>query len=158
MHLKISETGEIEYASMTNTPLDIKVADHFFDEYPAFCWKMDVNGLVLKDDAEELKNLADAEKAEKVKNARMKELESIILIEVQKILDDGAKEKGYDSIISACSYMGSTNFGAEAQSFLDWRDAVWTYVYQAESDIKNGDRSEPTIEEFLNELPTRILP
>ena len=75
---------------------------------------------------------------------------------IQKLLDAEARKAGYDNIISACSYVGSTNFGAEAQSFLDWRDAIWTYAYQVQTDVKSGSRELPTIDELLAELPIRV--
>ena len=75
--------------------------------------------------------------------------------EIQLMLDKEAQKAGYDSIISACSYLGSTNFGDEARSFLDWRDAVWTYAFKVEQDVINGLRTMPTINELLGELPKR---
>ena len=75
---------------------------------------------------------------------------------VQTMLDTAAREAGYDSIISACSYVGSINFGTEAQSFLNWRDAVWTYVFQVQADILAATRTEPTLDELLLELPARL--
>ena len=75
---------------------------------------------------------------------------------VQNLLDTSAREAGYDSIISACSYVGSTNFGVEAQSFLNWRDAVWTYVFQVQADILAQLRTEPTLAELMAELPARV--
>ena len=157
MHIKISETGKLEFASLV-TPLDIEIANDFFSEFPAFCWSYIEGEMVLKDDAQELKDVAIAEKAAIIEEKRLEQIKLTLIETVQKILDDGAKEKGYDSIISACSYVGSTNFGDEGRSFLDWRDAVWTYVYQLESDISDDTRTEPTIEEFIAELPVRILP
>ena len=81
---------------------------------------------------------------------------------VQNLLDTEAQSLGYDNIVSACSYMGSLNFGAEAQSFLDWRDACWSYCYTQlgytqllDTDINY--RTLPTTEELLLELPTRVI-
>ena len=77
-------------------------------------------------------------------------------IAIQSKLDEEAKASGYHSIISACSYTGSVNFGAEAQSLLNWRDAVWTYAFQVESDILSGARTLPTLDELIAELPARV--
>jgi len=75
---------------------------------------------------------------------------------VQKMLDNSSVTRGYDSIISECSYASSTGtFGAEAQITVNWRDAVWTYIFQVQVDIKSGDRTEPTLSELLDELPAR---
>ena len=75
---------------------------------------------------------------------------------VQKMLDDSAVTRGYDSIISECSYASSTgNFGKEAQITVNWRDAVWTYIFQVQGDIDSGARTEPTLNNLLTELPVR---
>ena len=75
---------------------------------------------------------------------------------VQVMLDDSAKTRRYDDIVSECSYATSTGtFGAEAQITVEWRDEVWTYVAQVESDVMAGLRTMPTTDELLNELPTR---
>lgn len=77
---------------------------------------------------------------------------------VENMLNDSAKTRGYDSIISECSYATSTGtFGAEAQVTVDWRDAVWTYVYQVQADVNSGARIEPTLSELMLELPIRGL-
>ena len=46
---------------------------------------------------------------------------------VQNMLDSAAKAKGYDSILSACSYAAYPNpFQAEGQEFVAWR--AWCSV------------------------------
>ena len=77
---------------------------------------------------------------------------------VQKILDDEAKSLGYDSINSAIVYIGSPNskFNDEAIAFRDWKSDVWTKVEGIMEDVASGDREEPTLEEFIGELPTRL--
>lgn len=73
---------------------------------------------------------------------------------VQKLLDDTAKTYGYDSIFSVCTYTGFTNeFQTEAITIAKWRSNVWSYCYQELDKITNNLRTEPTIEEFLTELP-----
>ena len=79
--------------------------------------------------------------------------------QVQSLLDRTAVERGYDSVVSACSYAASSGtFGAEGKAFVEWRDAVWTYVYQVQSDILSGNRSEPSMAVLLSELPPFVLP
>lgn len=73
---------------------------------------------------------------------------------VQKLLDDTAKEKGYDSMLSAASYAGYTNpFQAEALALAEWRSAVWTKCYEILADVKVGTLTAPSIEELLADLP-----
>lgn len=62
---------------------------------------------------------------------------------VQKHLDAAAFAKGYDNIVSACSYAGYENeFQAEGESFGVWRAAVWKYCY-AELDKVIGGQRDP---------------
>lgn len=75
---------------------------------------------------------------------------------VQAHLDAGAQAKGYDNILSACSYAGYTNpFQTEGQSFVVWRGAVWAYCYEQLALVKAGTRTAPTVEELIAELPMR---
>jgi len=157
LYLHTDENNEIIEVSL-NKKSKLQVGDTFFSEYPVPAWKVVDDVLTLKENADEIRDTAIAEKAAKIEANRIKELKETITKEIQKFLDTAAQEKGYDSIISACSYVGSANFGAEGKSFLDWRDAVWTYVYQVEDDVENEVRTEPTLEELLVELPQRILP
>lgn len=77
--------------------------------------------------------------------------------EVQKVLDDAAKSRGYDSMISAASYAGYPNdFQAEALSLATWRSAVWTKCYAVLAEVKAATRVAPTIQELLAELPTLV--
>jgi len=52
-------------------------------------------------------------------------------------LEKVAQEWGYNSIVSAASYVNSTNtqFKAEAEALIEWRDKVWaeTYTIKAEN-------------------------
>ena len=73
---------------------------------------------------------------------------------VQNHLDSAAKAKGYDNILSACSYAYSASaFGDEGRAFVIWRDAVWAYCYQVLADVEAGGRTIPTPEELTTELP-----
>jgi hypothetical protein len=77
---------------------------------------------------------------------------------IQSLLDSQAQEKGYDNILSACSYAGYANsFQAEAISFLEWRSACWTAGYQVLADVEAELRTAPTVEELLAELPARVV-
>lgn len=75
---------------------------------------------------------------------------------VQSHLDGEAQAKGYDNIISACSYAAAPNpFQAEAVSFVTWRGDVWAYCYQELAKVQAGTRPMPTIEQIIAELPVR---
>lgn len=80
-----------------------------------------------------------------------------LVVAVQKMLDAAAREKGYDNIVSACSYAGAPNdFQTEGASFLAWRSAVWTCCYAELAKVQAGTRPLPTIAEIMAELPARV--
>ncbi|MEW9586617.1 hypothetical protein [Paraburkholderia sp. DGU8] len=81
-------------------------------------------------------------------------------VAVQSHLDDTAKERNYDGILSACTYATSTNakFAAEGQACVAWRDACWAYCYQALADVQDGKRAAPTIAGLIADLPTPTWP
>ena len=73
---------------------------------------------------------------------------------VQEYIDSQAKNRGYDSIVSACSYAGYTNeFQTEAVSLGVWRSAVWTKAYQVQADVEAGTIPMPTVDELIAMLP-----
>lgn len=72
---------------------------------------------------------------------------------VQNMLDNAAKAKGYDSILSACSYAAYPNqFQAEGQEFVAWRGAVWAKCYEILREVEAGTRPAPTVSELLAEI------
>lgn len=75
---------------------------------------------------------------------------------IQAYLDAEAQSKGYDNILSACTYAYPNNpFQAEAESFVVWRSNVWAYCYGELDKVTTGSRTMPTIEQIIRELPTR---
>ena len=78
---------------------------------------------------------------------------------VQNMLDNAAKAKGYDSILSACSYAAYPNpFQAEGQEFVAWRGAVWAKCYEILGEVEAGTRPVPTVSELLAELAATATP
>lgn len=79
---------------------------------------------------------------------------------VQGLLDQSAQSKGYDGILSACSYAISSHprFGPEGQAFVAWRDAVWDHCYTVLAQVGAGQREVPTIADLLLEIPALSLP
>lgn len=74
----------------------------------------------------------------------------------QERLDAFARTKGYDGILSACTYATSPtqSFAAEGQYCVNQRDATWATLYQIMADVVAGQRSIPTWEQLESELPT----
>ena len=74
---------------------------------------------------------------------------------VQAALDNFAKTRGYDGIMSACSYSNSTDaqFKLEADYCIQLRDTTWRMGYAILAEVKTGTRPIPSIEELIAELP-----
>jgi len=79
---------------------------------------------------------------------------------VQRRLNDFARSRNYDNILSACSYVTSTvpQFAAEAAYCVEARDATWATLYAGLADVQAGNRPMPTLEEILLELPVLTWP
>jgi hypothetical protein len=75
---------------------------------------------------------------------------------VQAHLDNTARTRNYDNILSACTYATSIHepFQMEGQACVEWRDSVWLYCYQVMYAVQNGLRALPTEAELLAEIPT----
>ncbi len=74
---------------------------------------------------------------------------------VQTHLDAVAQSQGYDSIISAVSYAGSTHpvYGPEGVALSAWRDACWDYTFQVYADVESQSRVMPEPDVLVGELP-----
>lgn len=80
---------------------------------------------------------------------------------VQAHLDAKAREKNYDGILSAASYAAlpvGEPFQAEGLAYAKWRSAVWAKCYEILEAIQKNERTAPTIEVLIGELPALILP
>lgn len=88
----------------------------------------------------------------------MSNTEILLLVKkrIQDLLDEKAIAKGYDNILSACSYAGFDNpFRKEGEKFGQWRSEVWSKGYAILKDITEGHRKLPkSFKEILDELPT----
>lgn len=64
---------------------------------------------------------------------------------IQQWMDDEAVKLGYDSVLSACSYIntGNPKFDAEGEGFRQWRSAVWERGYQLIDEVIAGQREVP---------------
>lgn len=75
---------------------------------------------------------------------------------VQRLLDEFAKQRGYDSIVSAVSYGNSSvqQFANEGQRALQKRDEAWTNMYAYIAEVKAGSKPVPkSVSEIEAELP-----
>jgi len=89
------------------------------------------------------------------------EITELVKVKAQWLLDTGARAHGYDSIISACSYTGSSNatFAGEGQAFSDWRDQMWTWAITKLEAVSTGAEVLPAAMELLvSDMPELSLP
>lgn len=79
---------------------------------------------------------------------------------IQAHLDATARERQYDSIHTLIGYRGDPNpeFAAEAEAGFVWRSAVWTYANAELAKVMAGQREQPTVEDFIAELPAMVWP
>ena len=79
---------------------------------------------------------------------------------VQKYLDDFARTRNYDGILSAATYATSAvpKFKAEGQYAVEARDATWAKCYEILAAVGGGSRPMPTMEELITELPVLTWP
>lgn len=63
----------------------------------------------------------------------------------QRRLDDFARTRNYDGILSACTYATSTvpKFAAEGQYAVQARDATWAALYALLEEVQAGQRPVP---------------
>ncbi|MCZ4501027.1 MAG: hypothetical protein JWQ74_3582 [Marmoricola sp.] len=74
------------------------------------------------------------------------ELQNEIVMGAQRRLDDFARSRNYDSIMSACTYATDPNptFSAEGQKAVNLRSATWAALYQMLREVQTGARSMPS--------------
>ncbi len=79
---------------------------------------------------------------------------------IQRLLDNAARDREYDNILSLCSYLDSSIplFAAEAQVAKQWRDDIWGYCEAVRMQVLSGQRPAPTVEQLMTELPVPNWP
>lgn len=79
---------------------------------------------------------------------------------VQQHLDNFARTRNYDGILSAATYATSQvpKFKAEGQYVVEARDATWAKCYEILAAVEAGSRPMPTMDELLAELPVLTWP
>lgn len=80
---------------------------------------------------------------------------------IQKRLDDFARTRNYDSILSACTYATSavTKFNTEGQACVNLRDATWAAAYDILAEVEAGNRPMPqNLNDIEADLPALVWP
>lgn len=94
-------------------------------------------------------------------NQRKQQIQDQIVAATQTRLDDFARTRNYDSILSASTYATSptAKFQQEGQYAVQARDATWAALYSILADVLAGTRPMPTgYEEIEPELPALVWP
>jgi hypothetical protein len=104
--------------------------------------------------------VTDPAKVQAKQVAQAKALQVALGAAIQRLLDATAQARGYDHMLSLCSYAESTNarFKAEALAGMAWRDAVWAKAGQVLDQVQAGTRAVPTEAELLGQLPAISWP
>ena len=78
---------------------------------------------------------------------------------IDRLLDTTAQAKQYGSAVACASYVTSTNpqWKAEAEAFVSWRDAVFVYAINIQTEVQGG-APIPSFDEFVSGLPTIVWP
>lgn len=130
------EAGNITFSQALNEPIKIQ------------SWN--VEGISQPTD-EELIDLMSQYESQFESDSIKKEAKYAIMDHLDKI----AQSKDYNSSLSCSSFSNSTvsQWKNEASIFIEWRDAVWSYAFQQFDLIQQKQRTIPTIDEFIQELP-----
>ncbi|MDD2711281.1 MAG: hypothetical protein PHU77_00035 [Simplicispira sp.] len=80
-----------------------------------------------------------------VDQAEQMSLQEQVVAATQTRLDDFARTRNYDGILSACTYATSTvpKFAAEGQYAVQARDATWAALYGLLEEVQAGTRPVP---------------
>lgn len=90
-----------------------------------------------------------------------KQIEAQFIAAIQQRLDDFARTRNYDNILSACTYATSTvpKFKTEGQACVNLRDATWAAAYAILAQVQAGTRPMPTsIADIETDLPALVWP
>lgn len=74
---------------------------------------------------------------------------------VQAHIEATVRARNYHDAATCASYIGSTipAWQADAETFVAWRDSVWVYVYAQLAAVQAEQRTQPSIEDLVYELP-----
>lgn len=79
-----------------------------------------------------------------------------IIFQTQQRLDNFAQTRGYDSILSLCSYANSTNpkFAKEGSYGIEIRDLTWLKLYEVYDQVISNERPFPkSFLDVVDDLP-----
>ena len=89
------------------------------------------------------------------------QVQAEIVTATQERLDDFARTRSYDGVLSLCTYASSPNpkFKAEGQYGVEARDATWSKLYEILAEVQAGTRPMPSgYADIEPELPPLVWP
>jgi hypothetical protein len=94
-------------------------------------------------------------------SAMAAQIQSEIVTATQNRLDDFARTRNYDGVLSLCTYATSTNskFKSEGEYGVEARDATWATLYEIMTEVEAGTRPMPSgYADIEAELPALVWP
>lgn len=83
---------------------------------------------------------------------------NMISAAVQQYIDLKAQSLGFDNINSVAKYIGFTNtYQADALALAQWTVSIWEYIEAELVKMQAGQRTIPTVDEAIAELPTYVV-
>lgn len=81
-----------------------------------------------------------------IRTKSLEEIQNEVVAGTQQRLDDFAQTRGYDNIMSVCTYATSTRpkRAGEGQRAVELRDATWDTLYQMLAEVQAGTRPIPS--------------
>jgi hypothetical protein len=104
--------------------------------------------------------LSPAQIAENIE-AKNRSIRQEITTSTQQRLDEFAQTRGYDGVLSLCTYATSANpkFRQEGLYGVEARDATWAKLYEILAEVEAGARPVPSgYAEIEPELPALVWP
>ena len=126
-------------------------------------WEIVPRFVEYTDEQDVVHTVAEQEAAAIAADATAKTLafQSAVVVATQARLDDFARTRNYDGILSACTYASSTinKFLVEGQYCVNMRDATWMVLYSLMADVQAGNQPMPaTVADVLAVLPALEWP
>lgn len=103
----------------------------------------------------------NAAELQEIANTYKQNLIRDIVNTTQERLDNFAKQKGYDSILSACTYATDPDpkFSAEGQIAVELRSTTWKKLYEILAEVEKGIRPIPSgFSDIGPALPSAVWP
>ncbi|PZO17621.1 MAG: hypothetical protein DCF26_09335 [Burkholderiales bacterium] len=86
----------------------------------------------------------------------IEQMQAAFTAAIQNSLDEFAMSRGYDGILSACTYASSSvaKFAAEGRRAVDMRDQTWAAAYVLLAQVQAGTRAMPaSLADIEDDLP-----